>query len=125
MAKTANGVLQHPVRRHQIPSKIEAGGGGGTHESPEATKSGHEACKRCPRDTQERPRAAQKRAKCGQEAPKTGLGGTQTPPKTNPASSKTRTGHDRHRQPPSPGCRNVFPRFVALRALLAKYAPTH
>ena len=121
MAKTANGALQHPARRHQRPSKIEAGG---THESPEATKSVHEACKRCPRHTQERPRAAQKQPKCGQDAPKTGLGGTQTPPKTNPASSKTRTGHDRHRQPPSPGCRNVFSRFVALRALLAKCAPT-
>ena len=116
MAKTATGALQHRGRRQQRPSKIEAGG---THESPDATKSVQEACKRCPRDALERPKAAQKRPKCGQAAPKTGLGGTQTPPKTNPASSKTRTGHDRHWQPPSPGYRGDFPRFDALRAWLA------
>ena len=81
MAKTATGALQHPARRHQRPSKIEAGG---THESPEATKSVQEACKRCPRDTQERPKTAQKRPKCGQDAPKTGQGGIQTPSENEP-----------------------------------------
>ena len=44
MAKTATGAFQHPDWRHQRPSKIEAGG---THESPDATKSVQEACKRC------------------------------------------------------------------------------
>ena len=44
MAKTATEAFQHPDRRHQRPSKIEAGG---THESPGATKSVQEACKRC------------------------------------------------------------------------------
>ena len=44
MAKTATGAFQHPDWRHQRPSKIEAGG---THESPDATKSAQEACKRC------------------------------------------------------------------------------
>ena len=82
--------------------------GGGTHESPDATKSVQKACKRCPRDVQVLLKTGQKRRKCGQDAPKTGLGGTQTPPPTNPTSLKTHIGHDRHRQPPSPGCRNVF-----------------
>ena len=116
MAKTATGALQHPARRHQRPSKIEAGG---THESPDATKSVQEARKRCSRNAQERPKAAEQRPKCGQNASKTGQGDTQTPPKTNPASLKTRLAHDRDRQPGPPGCRNDFSRFVALRTLLA------
>ena len=99
--------------------------GGGTHESPDATKSVQKACKRCPRDVQVLPKTGQKRPKCGQDAPKTGQGGTQTPPKTSPASSKTHIGHDRHRQPLSKGCQNDFARFVALRAWLAKCVPTH
>ena len=44
MTKTATGAFQHPDRRHQRPSKIEAGG---THESPDATKRCQEGCKRC------------------------------------------------------------------------------
>ena len=67
MAKTATGALQHPARRHQRPSKIEAGG---TYESPDATKSVQEACTRCPRDTKERPKAAQKDPRQFWEAPR-------------------------------------------------------
>ena len=122
MAKTATGALQHPARRHQRPSKIEAGG---THESPDATKSVQEAWERCPRHVQERPKAAQKRLQRGQDAPKTGPGGTQTPLKASPGSPKTHIGHDRHRQPLSKGCQNDFARFVALRAWHAKCVPTH
>ena len=114
--------FQHPTQRRPKPFKIEPRG---THESPDATKSVQEARNRCPRDAQERPKAAEQRPKCGQNASKKGQGDTQTPPKTNPASLKTRLAHDRDRQPRPPACRNDFSRFVALRALLAKCAPTH
>ena len=50
IAKTATKGLQHPARKHRRPSKIEAGG---THESPDATKSVQEARKMRPRDAQE------------------------------------------------------------------------
>ena len=81
MAKTATGTLQHPARRHQRPSKIEAGG---THESPDATKSVQEVCKRCPRDTQERPKSTPKANQEPARAPKQ----PQEAPKSDPRSPK-------------------------------------
>ena len=122
MVKTAIGVLRHPGKRHQRFSQIEVGG---AHESPDATKSVQETRNRCPRDALERPKAAEQRPKCGQNASKTGQGDTQTPPKTNPASLKTRLAHDRDRQPGPPGCRNDFSRLMASRTWRAKCVATH
>ena len=118
MAKIATGALQHPARRHQRPSKIEA-------EAPMRAQMRPRVFKKRAKGVQETSKCFQKLAKSGPSAAKTrprqAWEAPRPLPKTSPASSKTHIGHDRHRQPPSPGCRNDFSRFVALHACV----PTH
>ena len=70
MVKTAIGALQHPARRHQRPSKIQA---------------------EAPMRAQMRPRVFKKRAKGAQEMSKS----VQKLPKSGPSAAKTRPGQAR------------------------------
>ena len=89
-SKTAPRADQNVVRRYPKPFKIQPGG---TQAHPDATKRCPRAAKRCSKDTQERPRAAKTRPRATPKTAKAHPGGSQSPPKSMLARSKTHLGH--------------------------------
>ena len=124
--------LTHCLRKRwpKLPPEPSKTQPGGTQTAPKSTPEAPMRAQMRPRAPKRRPKGAQETPKSGQNLPKsapdaakTGPGGPLTPPKTSLVRSKTRFGHDCHRQLGSKGSQSDFLRFFALCALLATCVP--